>query len=146
MPRKRTKDDEREMQSKYVQYQMMKQQLNLLVERKNAVDEQINELNSTINALNKLEKIRNGEEIWSPLGSGSFVRSDIKDTEKVMIAIGAGVVTQEERTRAIEILQGRLDEFNTAHGDIIADIQNLGEAVGKLESELERLAHEAENK
>lgn len=139
------KDMEREMQSKYMQYQMMKQQMNMFAERKTAVDEQITELDGTIQALTKLEKVKKGEEIWSPLGSGSFVRSDIKDTEKVMIAIGAGIVTRETRARAIEILQSRLDEFSKAQASITGEMETLGEAIGKLETELEKLAHEAEN-
>ncbi len=59
-----------ELQAKYIQYQLIKQQLSAFIEKKTAVDEQMNEFNSTIDALHKLDNVKNGEEIWSSLGSG----------------------------------------------------------------------------
>jgi len=145
MPRKKKEEPEQELQAKYIQYQLMKQQLAAYIEKKNAVDEQLKELNATIDALHKLESVEKGKEIWSSLGSGSFVMSDIKDTEKVMIALGAGVVAKETRERAIEILQGRLEELTKIDNELTSDMTKLANVLNALESELETLAHRAKN-
>ncbi|MBI3190670.1 prefoldin subunit alpha, partial [archaeon] len=111
MAAKTEKDHERELQAKYFQYQIMKQQMTAYMEEKAVIDERINELSMTIDALHKIDDVKNGNEMWSSLGSGAFVRSDIKDVQKAMISLGAGVVVKETKERCIEILQSRLEEI-----------------------------------
>ncbi|MBI4174657.1 MAG: prefoldin subunit alpha, partial [Candidatus Aenigmarchaeota archaeon] len=112
------------------------------VEQKQALDEKENEISTTIEALKALPKIKRGEEMWSNLGSGTFVRSDIKDTEKVLVAIGAGVVSKEPLARAIEILESRVKEINEASEQIIMQANAMVERINHLEPELEKFASE----
>ncbi len=138
--KKKSKPSQQELQEKYIELQFLKQQINSFVEQKQAVDEKENELNATIEALKALPNVKKGEEMWSPLGSGSFVRSDIKDTEKVLVAIGAGVVTKEPLPKAIEILESRAKELNEIGQQIVGQANALLERINTLEPELERLA------
>lgn len=131
-----------EFQAKYIQLQVLKQQLAAFIEEKNVIDEKYNEMNVTIDALHKMEDVTNGEEIWSSIGSGAFVRSDIKDIEKVLVAIGAGVVVRERRERAIEILQERLDQLTNLNHEIITEATKFSRAIHQLEKEVELLAHQ----
>ncbi|MBI4174367.1 MAG: hypothetical protein HY517_01880, partial [Candidatus Aenigmarchaeota archaeon] len=61
---------EQEMQEKYIELQILKQQIGSYVEQKQALDEKENEISTTIEALKALPKIKRGEEMWSNLGSG----------------------------------------------------------------------------
>ena len=142
MPKKNL---QQELQAKYIQYQLLKQQMQAYIEEKSLVDQRLQELNVTIDALHKIDDIKKGDEIWSTIGSGAFVRSDIKDIEKVLVALGAGVVSREPRERAIEIIQSRLEEMNTVNAEIINELTSISNQIKKLEPELEQLAHKAEN-
>lgn len=130
---------EQEIQRKYLQLQMLKQQLSALLEEKNIVDEKISEILTTTNALNELGKVKQNEEIWSPLGSGAFVRSDIKDRGKVLIGIGSDVVIKESRTKAIEILQERLKEIIEIDKELSAEIEKFNSQITKLEPEIQEM-------
>jgi prefoldin alpha subunit len=136
---------QKELQRKYMQMQLLQQQLNTFLEEKLLIDEKVSEIVVTVDALQNLGKIKKGDEIWSGLGSGSFVRSDIKDIDKVLISIGAGVVIKEERSRAMEILQLRLAELNQIDKDLVAEINRFTEQINKIESEVQSLA-QMENK
>jgi len=136
------KDREHEMQTKYIQLQVMKQQLTSLVENKQAVDAKSAELMVTIDALHSLEDVEKGKEMWSSLGSNVFVMSDIKDTEKVLVAIGAGVVAREKKERAIEIMQGRLDDIEKLSKEIVDEASRIASQMQETEKELEKLAEE----
>ena len=131
---------EKEFQRKYLQLQLYKHQLNAYAEEKGKIDNRIAELRMTIDALENIGKINKGEEIWSPLGSSTFVMSDIKDTENVLVNIGAGVVIKSTRQRSIEILQSRLDEIEDVSRSLIAEMVKYSEEVEKLEPEVQRLA------
>ena len=133
---------QKELQRKYVQMQLLKQQLNALLEEKLLVDEKVSEIAVTVDALQNLGKVKKGDEIWSGLGSGSFMRSDVKDIDRVLISVGAGVLIKEERSRAIDILRSRLDELNKIDRDLIAEINKFSDNINKLEPEIQRLAKE----
>ncbi len=154
MPKKRSKgpdgnpakakaEDDKELQRKYMQLQIIKQQLSALVEEKTAVTEKLTELSTTIEAMKKLPGVNKGEEMWSSIGSGAFVRSDIKDTDNVFVAVGAGVVMKEARGRGIEILAGRLEQLQKIDTQLAEEINKFAEAAAKLEQELQ---HAVENR
>ncbi len=130
----------RELQTKYVQLQLMKQQISAFMEEKNLIDEKISELAVAVDALNRLDDVKKGEEMWSSLGGSVFVRSDVKDVEQVLIGIGAGVVLKKQRNDAIAALQSRLDELTTLDRNIVAEINKLSEHMESIESDVQKLA------
>src|SRR3989338_2216519 len=134
------KQDRQELQEKYLELQVLKQQISNYVEQKQAVDEKIAELNASIAALKALPNVKKGEEMWSSLGSGTFVRSDIKDVEKVLVAIGAGVVTKETLPKAIEILESRAKELSDINDEIIRQANTMVERINQLEPEVSDLS------
>ncbi len=141
-PAERAADDQ-ELQKKYMQLQIIKQQFSALMEEKTAVTEKLTEISTTIEAMKKLPAVKKGEEMWSSIGSGAFVRSDIKDTENVFVAAGAGVVIKETREKGIQILTGRMKELEKIDTELAAEINKFGEAAARLEQELQ---HAVENR
>lgn len=135
-----------DLQEKYIEMQLLKQQINALVEQKQQLDERLFELKTTIDALNKMDTIKKGEEIWSQIGSGTFVKSDIKDTENVLVAVGAGVVISEKRPKAITILEHRAKELETLTNEIVTQANDYLVRASHLEPELEKLVKEQEEK
>lgn len=133
---------EKELQRKYLQLQLYKHQLNTLVEQRNSIEFRVEELKMTIHALEGLEKIKKGDEIWSSVGSSAFVISDIKDTDNVLINIGAGVVIKNTRKRSAEILQSRLNELEEVNMSLMAEIIKYSEEISRLEPEVQRLAQQ----
>lgn len=136
-------EDDKELQKKYLYLQIFKQQLAALVEEKKAVDERLVEMSTTINALQKLADVPKGEEIWSTLGSGTFVKSDIKDKENVLVAVGAGVVVKESREKGVEILSSRLEQLQKIDSELTEEINRLAMQASQLEQQLQ---HEVENR
>ena len=148
MPKKITHEEkhaqsDQELQKRYMTLQILKQQLTAMAEEKSALASKIDEISMTTEALKKLESIKKGEEIWSTMGSGAFVRSDIKDTDNVLVAAGAGIVVKETRQRGIEILSGRLDELRKIDEQLAVEITKFGTQVQRLELQLQ---HDVENR
>ena len=94
----------------------------------------------TINALEELSKVKNGDEIWSSLGSLTFVKSDIKDTENVLVGAGGGVVITATRENAIKILKGRLKELGDKDAEIVNEINKAGGLMEKAEKDIHAFA------
>lgn len=137
------KHNSNELQEKYFELQMLKQQVSTYVEQKQALDERESELTTTINALKKLDTVKTGEEIWSSVGSGTFVRSDIKDIQKVLVAVGAGVIIKEDVPKAVKILESRLSEIEMVIREIVAQANAIVERIQRLEPEVQKLAEQS---
>lgn len=131
--------DEKMLQRKYIQLQLLRQQTNALMEEKKLINERVTELTMTSNALQKMEYMKKGDEIWSTLGSGVFVRSDIKDIDKVFVAVGAGAVIKGTRDNAVKILESRLDELKKLDKEIVTELNKFAEQMSRLEPEIQRL-------
>ena len=70
------------------------------------------ELKSTITALDALKENKSGTEILVPLGSNSFIRAELKDTEKVLIGVGANISLEKTTDGAKGFLESRGEEMN----------------------------------
>ncbi len=139
-------EKEKEIQKKYIQSQLLRHQLNAMMEQKTLVDERLHELAVSMDAIQKLDELKKGEEMWSGIGSGAFVRSDIKDTDSVLISVGAGVIARKSRNRASEILQERIDEMKKLNMQIMEEATNYARQVEQLESEIEFMAEDMQQK
>src|SRR3989344_375280 len=131
---------EKKIQRKYLQLQLLKQEFNALIEEKNLIDNKVTEIATTINALEQLSAVKKGDEIWSSLGSLSFVKSDITDTDNVLVGVGAGVVLTKKREQAAEMLKERIKELDDADKRIVSEINRFGGQIEKSEKEFQKLA------
>lgn len=129
-----------ELQKKYIALQMAKQQLESMMEQKNALDKRMAEMAITAEALEELEKTKKGEEIWSTLGSGTFIQSSVKDMSKVIVSVGAGVAIKKDRKKAVEILKSRMGELRSVEKELIELFTKHAEQTSMLEAEVQKLA------
>lgn len=94
------------------------------------IDTNIAELKLTRNGLKEIEKLSIGNEILVPIGSGSFLKADIKDTTNVIIAIGSEAFAEKSIPQAIEDLETRIKELEKAREE---QLKILNFLVSKLE-------------
>ena len=134
--------DEREVQKKYIMLQMMKQQLNTLAEQKNLINERIAELAVSIDALKKLKDVKEGQNIMTTLGSNVFVSADIRDTEKVLVNIGNGILARKSREDAISFLDLRMNEIGDIDKELTSEINKYVEEIQRLEPELQKMVEQ----
>jgi prefoldin alpha subunit len=132
--------ERKDLQRKYMQFQILRQQLNALIEEKMILDSKMNELRSTLETISKLRGVGEGEEIMSNIGPGTFIRADVKDVKNLIVNIGADVYASKTTAEASKILSGRLAELDKVDDEMITEINKLSQSIEKLEPELQRLA------
>ena len=133
------KERKQELQQKLIIYQLLQKRLEELQQQALMLERRFIELETTKHALSDLEKMKNGGELFFPLGSGVYAKGKVLDNKNLMIELGAGVVTMknpksaksflEEKNREIENASEKLgEEINAAMSKINAmatDLQNL---------------------
>ncbi|MEM1689220.1 MAG: prefoldin subunit alpha [Candidatus Hadarchaeales archaeon] len=95
------------------------------------------ELSMTLNFLQEMKKMKEGDQVLVPAGSGLFVKTRLDSTDHVLVGIGANVVIERTPVEAQQILENRIKEIDET-------LQNLQESLAKVEEKIRVLAPEVE--
>jgi prefoldin alpha subunit len=88
------------------------------------------ELDKTIESLEYFDSLDGSVEALMNLGGGVFAYVDVKDSKKMLVDVGAGVIIEKEVKDAIETLKKRKE--------------NIQQNVLKLEQALQQIVNQAE--
>ena len=130
-------EDQRELQKKYMQYQIARQYVVALAEEKAALEARLAELSMTITAMQHLKDIKKGEEMWSTLGSDAFVMSDVKDASGAIVGVGAGVYIRKPLGEAVKTMNARHAELLEVDKQLLFEINTLNQQLTRLEPEIQ---------
>lgn len=93
----------------------------------------LSELRATRESLEQLKKIEAGKELLIPLGSGSYVRSSLKQNDRVIIGVGSGFSVEKDVDEAKATVDKRAAELESA-------IQKTRERIQEIASRLDELS------
>ena len=126
--------------------QRFAQELNLLQNLGESLQKQIELLNQnlleislTTNTLNELEKNEGEKEILVSLGSGSFVRGELPNTEKVIVGLGAGVSADRTIPEAQKLLEERAETYGKLVERSRGELDKVLNRVNLLQPQLQAL-------
>jgi prefoldin alpha subunit len=134
------------IQRKYLQAQILGQQLEGMVQEKNMLSERMSEVMMTMDALKKMDTMKKGNEMWSTLGSGVFVSADIKDKDTVLVSVGAGIVVRATANDTLKMIETRFNELNSVDKQLGEEMNKYAEQINKIEIELQAMAEKEQEK
>ena len=85
----------------------------------------VNILNTKTTLENLKEGVEVGDEILLPIGGIVNIKANIKDTEKVLVAVTQDVVIEKDLDDAIEFLDKRIEQHNKETQFIRTQLQNF---------------------
>ncbi len=132
-------EKERELQAKVRERLLMLQQLQSeseAIQRKIVELELVDtELDKTIESLEYFNSLDGSVEALMNLGGGVFAYVDVKDSKKMLVDVGAGVIVEKEVGDAIESLKKKKEKIEE-------NIKKLGEVLEQLAAQAERIQAE----
>ncbi len=128
--------DQEFLQERYVEMQLMEKQANQLRQRLQMVESEIQEVRSSVAALDEISKVKPGEEVLITLANGIFARGTVQDTEKLLVGVGASVITEKDIPSTKKILDTRLGSLERYHAEILQTIMTLDGRGRELEKEM----------
>ncbi len=128
-----------EVQAKVREKLLLLQQLqgeSELLQRRIVELEVVNsELERTIESLEYFNSLDGTIEALMNLGGGVFAYVDVKDSKKMLVDVGAGVIVEKEVGDVIESLKKRREKLEE-------NIKKLGEALEKIAIQAEKIQAE----
>lgn len=113
-------EDAQVMQQKYMELQMLDQQVKQIQQQLHAVEQQSMEIEHVIDALGSLSKVEKGSDILAPLSSGIFIKGRIEDTKEVVVNVGSNTTVTKQIPEVQEMLKKQAQELEKAKKDLSA--------------------------
>ncbi|HEX7467321.1 MAG: prefoldin subunit alpha [Methanobacterium sp.] len=134
-----------------------KQRLEALVNELNTyqgqaevLQQQIDSLNATITelsvAMDTLATVKgeDNKETLVPIGAGSFLITELKNTDEVIIGLGAGVAVKKKIDDAKDTITEQRTELEELRDKMSADLQKITDYIIKRSPEAEELMQKVE--
>src|SRR3989338_5789963 len=92
-------------QELYLELKELDEEIKKLNAHLEKIDEQTTELNSSRVAISKFSGLKSGDELKVPLTTGVYIKAAIKETEKLMINVGANIAVEKTPAEILSILE-----------------------------------------
>lgn len=122
-----------ELQAIMVEVEGHKRQMDAIRSEMQMLESTKEELQSTIAALSALRENKPGTGILVSVGSGSFLKAQLKDTENAIIGVGGGLSIEKKADEAKKLLEERSSDVSK----LMEKLENNAEALGKRLMELD---------
>jgi len=130
----------------------MVNELNAYQQQAEVLQQQIDSLNATITelsvAMDTLETVKgeDNKETLVPIGAGSFLITELKNTDEVIIGLGAGVAVKKKIDDAKVTITEQKNELEELREKMSADLQKITEYIIQKSPEAEELMQKVEGK
>jgi len=128
---KKKQEPKEEDQNKFLQLQMLDQQMKQIQQYIQTFDQQLLEIRSVIDSLKELTKLKKGDPILAPIASGIFIKAKLEDNKDVRVNVGNNTVVTKTIEQAIKMLEGQEKEINQYRSETLV---KFDEMIKKAES------------
>jgi len=125
-------EQKQEMQKHYMELQFLDQQIKQGEQNIQLLDSQLLELGKMVENISDMKTVDKKSKLFSPIGNGIYVESEVTNTEHLFVNIGANVIakkTPEEATKIVEKQQGEvrvvIDKVKKELHNLTARFQDL---------------------
>lgn len=94
--------------------------------------------------IEQLHKTDENSEILIPVGGGTFINGSIKETSKVLVDIGAGLVTEKTIDDALKKIDERIKNLQEKQEKFLATAQKLKLESDELSQKTQKLVEETQ--
>ena len=107
------------------EYEVLRTQAEALGQNLEMVNQHISEFRRTLEALEEVERLGEGNEVLVPIGVGSFIKAEIKDTQNVILSLGADVAARKSIPEAKQDLEARVKELEKVREEHSSRLQEV---------------------
>lgn len=136
--------DEEGVRKLLYQIELGKRQIEQLNRQSQMVEAALGELNSSIETLGTLKDLRPGVEILVQAGAGTYIKATLKDSENVLVGIGADMSVEKTVSEAQSTLESRKKQLTESFSSIQKTLGELSVKVANLSAQAEELMGQAQ--
>jgi len=137
-------EDRQRLEQMVNEINMYQGQLDVLKQQIESVKSSIAELTSAEDTLEAV-KGKENTETFVPIGAGSFLITEIKNTDQVIMGLGAGAAAKKSIDEAKESIFSQKKELEQLVEKMMGDVQKLTDYIVRKSPEAEALLQKVES-
>ncbi|MEM2940844.1 MAG: prefoldin subunit alpha [Thermoproteota archaeon] len=99
----------------------------------------INDLQVSKSALEDISKAGEGVELFIDIGGGVYGKAVLKDTNRLLVNAGSGILIERSLEDAFKLVEKRLNDLNNARGSVESQISTLQAKIEESRSRVQLL-------
>jgi len=135
-------DNKSEVQEKYMEFQMVEQQIKEVSQHIQELDNKLMELEYIKMSLDEVGSIKKGSEILAPVSSGIFVKAEIKDNSRMLVNVGGNTVVVRSISETKQLIDDQLKEVESMRDSLLIKSQQLTSRAQGIEQALNKMINE----
>jgi prefoldin alpha subunit len=129
------KGNDSSMQEKYIELQMLDQQVKQLQKYLQSFDQQLLEIRSVIGSIHEFSKLKVGSKIFAPIANGVFIKAKLEDSSELRVNVGNNVVVTKTVGEAIKLLEDQEKEIVQYRSETMANLEDLLRKLEDIQAE-----------
>jgi prefoldin alpha subunit len=139
MAEEQQEEKQKEIQKKYVEYQVLEQQIKQLQQQLEKMEAQTAEIAAVEQSLTDIGKAKQGDEILVPVSGGLFFRATVKDSNHFLVNVGNNVVVEKDVEGAKQLVSDQAKEIDKYKDQVTQQLAKQLEEHQEAEKELKKL-------
>jgi prefoldin alpha subunit len=125
-----------ELQRKYVELQILQQQMMQIQRQSGMIESQIEEMSLVKQALDDFAKAKKGDDMFVTLTPGILVKAKLEQESEVLLNVGAGAVVQKNVPDAKRVISKQESELKKVNVELAQQLEHLVKRAKELGAEL----------
>ena len=124
-------------QEKYLEFQLVQQQLEQLTKYMEELESKQAEFLSTKENLSELKISKIGSDIFMPVAQGIFAKATLSSSDELLVNVGADIAVTKPIPEVVSLIDRQIAEVKEIRFNIHANIEKLTERLNTVMEELE---------
>ena len=137
-----SENKQEELQHKYVLYQLLQNRIEELKQQVEMLQQKNMEMETTKFALSEINSMKEGNDVLVPLGSGCYVYGKASNNKKILVDIGAGVMTNKAPEEAQALVEEKREEIEKLVLNLQSELMDAVNKINEIGPELQKAAEE----
>lgn len=133
------KDHKEELEALMLEAEQYKRQMDSINRQMQMIESTLAELRGSMNALSALEENKAGTQILVSIGSGSFIRAQLVETEKVIVGVGTSLSVEKSVPETRKYFEERINQATAAQEKMRKAAMETTEAIHSLDEEYQHI-------
>jgi len=132
--------EEKKLQKLYMQFQVLDQNIKQIQQQAQTLNAQLVELVGATRSLDDIKNVKNGTEILVPISSGVYAKAEIKDTENMLVNVGANINVKKSVDDTKKIIETQVEEMKKLQKQMLGELNRLTTQAGLIENEMNKIS------
>lgn len=119
-------------QEKYVEFQMLQQQLEKIGEHVSLLQQQEAELDISQKAIAEFGKTSLQNEILVPIADGIFFKAELLENQNFLVHVGSDTVVEHRAENVLQLLEKQQEEIKLRRGEAEIIMQQVQEQMAEI--------------